>query len=185
MSLGALFIFLSPHFSLSLHPMYLSSESMPGFLDLSHCTFSLVCQCVSCERDLGGSSSGAEVRIRSNQLYCNDCYLRFKCKRANQRENFLSFEETTGSYAFSWACSHLFLRFTTIGSWVSGVIHSLSHSKKGCSESQLPRRRLWVGGTEGACTQKLGHCLWFAKIQKKLLMTPGLRIGVKTSLLSD
>ncbi|XP_050000639.1 LIM domain only protein 7 isoform X4 [Alexandromys fortis] len=58
-------------------------------------------KCVSCERDLGGSSSGAEVRIRSNQLYCNDCYLRFKCKRANQRENFLSFEETTGSYAFS------------------------------------------------------------------------------------
>ncbi|XP_057641711.1 LIM domain only protein 7 isoform X5 [Chionomys nivalis] len=58
-------------------------------------------KCVSCERDLGGSSSGAEVRIRSNQLYCNDCYLRFKCKRANQRENFLSFEETTSSYAFS------------------------------------------------------------------------------------
>uniref|UniRef100_A0A8D1NME6 LIM domain 7 n=1 Tax=Sus scrofa TaxID=9823 RepID=A0A8D1NME6_PIG len=36
-------------------------------------------KCVSCERDLGGSSSGAEVRIRNNQLYCNDCYLRFKC----------------------------------------------------------------------------------------------------------
>uniref|UniRef100_A0A8D1GEB5 LIM domain 7 n=1 Tax=Sus scrofa TaxID=9823 RepID=A0A8D1GEB5_PIG len=44
-------------------------------------------KCVSCERDLGGSSSGAEVRIRNNQLYCNDCYLRFKCKRANQGEN--------------------------------------------------------------------------------------------------
>ncbi|ERE88408.1 LIM domain only protein 7 [Cricetulus griseus] len=40
-------------------------------------------KCVSCECDLGGSSSGAEVRIRNNQLYCNDCYLRFKCKRAN------------------------------------------------------------------------------------------------------
>ncbi|XP_075806166.1 LIM domain only protein 7 isoform X19 [Microtus pennsylvanicus] len=38
-------------------------------------------KCVSCERDLGGSSSGAEVRIRSNQLYCNDCYLRFKSGR--------------------------------------------------------------------------------------------------------
>ncbi|XP_047611630.1 LIM domain only protein 7 isoform X5 [Phacochoerus africanus] len=38
-------------------------------------------KCVSCERDLGGSSSGAEVRIRNNQLYCNDCYLRFKSGR--------------------------------------------------------------------------------------------------------
>ncbi|XP_076786736.1 LIM domain only protein 7 isoform X4 [Arvicanthis niloticus] len=57
-------------------------------------------KCVSCGCDLGGSSSGAEVRIRNHQLYCNDCYLRFKCKRANQRENFLSFEETTGSYVF-------------------------------------------------------------------------------------
>ncbi|KAJ8787219.1 hypothetical protein J1605_005805 [Eschrichtius robustus] len=35
-------------------------------------------KCVACDRDLGGSSSGAEVRIRNNQLYCNDCYLRFK-----------------------------------------------------------------------------------------------------------
>ncbi|CAO2591772.1 LIM domain only protein 7 [Lemmus lemmus] len=58
-------------------------------------------KCVSCECDLGGSASGAEVRIRNNQLYCNDCYLRFKCKRANQRENFLSLEETTGTHAFS------------------------------------------------------------------------------------
>ncbi|XP_060250544.1 LIM domain only protein 7 isoform X22 [Ovis aries] len=55
-------------------------------------------KCVACERDLGGSSSGAEVRIRNNQLYCNDCYLRFKCKRANQGENFLSFTESTGSH---------------------------------------------------------------------------------------
>ncbi|XP_035308498.1 LIM domain only protein 7 isoform X2 [Cricetulus griseus] len=38
-------------------------------------------KCVSCECDLGGSSSGAEVRIRNNQLYCNDCYLRFKSGR--------------------------------------------------------------------------------------------------------
>uniref|UniRef100_A0A8C3YTI4 LIM domain 7 n=1 Tax=Catagonus wagneri TaxID=51154 RepID=A0A8C3YTI4_9CETA len=38
-------------------------------------------KCVSCDRDLGGSSSGAEVRIRNNQLYCNDCYLRFKSGR--------------------------------------------------------------------------------------------------------
>ncbi|XP_072478379.1 LIM domain only protein 7 isoform X29 [Notamacropus eugenii] len=35
-------------------------------------------KCVACERDLGGSSSGAEVRIRNNELYCNECYLRFK-----------------------------------------------------------------------------------------------------------
>ncbi|XP_006140024.1 LIM domain only protein 7 isoform X3 [Tupaia chinensis] len=57
-------------------------------------------KCVACECDLGGSSSGAEVRIRNHQLYCNDCYLRFKCKRANQRENLLSFKETSGSHAF-------------------------------------------------------------------------------------
>ncbi|EHB16779.1 LIM domain only protein 7, partial [Heterocephalus glaber] len=38
-------------------------------------------KCVSCERDLGGSSSGAEVRIRNHQLYCNNCYLRFKSGR--------------------------------------------------------------------------------------------------------
>ncbi|XP_051051238.1 LIM domain only protein 7 isoform X4 [Phodopus roborovskii] len=38
-------------------------------------------KCVSCECDLGGSFSGAEVRIRNNQLYCNDCYLRFKSGR--------------------------------------------------------------------------------------------------------
>ncbi|XP_057388779.1 LIM domain only protein 7 isoform X7 [Balaenoptera acutorostrata] len=38
-------------------------------------------KCVACDRDLGGSSSGAEVRIRNNQLYCNDCYLRFKSGR--------------------------------------------------------------------------------------------------------
>ncbi|KAL1781109.1 LIM domain only 7 [Sigmodon hispidus] len=44
-------------------------------------------KCVSCERDLGGSSSGAEVRIRNHQLYCNDCYLRFKCSLlTNKRE---------------------------------------------------------------------------------------------------
>ncbi|XP_026971856.1 LIM domain only protein 7 isoform X1 [Sagmatias obliquidens] len=38
-------------------------------------------KCVACDHDLGGSSSGAEVRIRNNQLYCNDCYLRFKSGR--------------------------------------------------------------------------------------------------------
>uniref|UniRef100_A0A5F8HDE8 LIM domain 7 n=1 Tax=Monodelphis domestica TaxID=13616 RepID=A0A5F8HDE8_MONDO len=35
-------------------------------------------KCVACQCDLGGSSSGAEVRIRNNELYCNECYLRFK-----------------------------------------------------------------------------------------------------------
>lgn len=38
-------------------------------------------KCVSCECDLGGSSAGAEVRIRNHQLYCNNCYLRFKSGR--------------------------------------------------------------------------------------------------------
>uniref|UniRef100_A0A7N4P1S6 LIM domain 7 n=1 Tax=Sarcophilus harrisii TaxID=9305 RepID=A0A7N4P1S6_SARHA len=57
-------------------------------------------KCVACECDLGGSSSGAEVRIRNNELYCNECYLRFKCKRANQRENLLPFKETSGSHAY-------------------------------------------------------------------------------------
>nr|XP_055216484.1 LIM domain only protein 7 isoform X16 [Gorilla gorilla gorilla] len=38
-------------------------------------------KCVACECDLGASSSGAEVRIRNHQLYCNDCYLRFKSGR--------------------------------------------------------------------------------------------------------
>ncbi|XP_027750108.1 LIM domain only protein 7 isoform X8 [Empidonax traillii] len=35
-------------------------------------------KCVACGCDLGGSRSGAEVRIRNNQLFCNDCYIRFK-----------------------------------------------------------------------------------------------------------
>ncbi|XP_041327149.1 LIM domain only protein 7 isoform X4 [Pyrgilauda ruficollis] len=35
-------------------------------------------KCVACGRDLGGSRSGAEVRIRNNKLFCNDCYIRFK-----------------------------------------------------------------------------------------------------------
>ncbi|XP_040440150.1 LIM domain only protein 7 isoform X1 [Falco naumanni] len=35
-------------------------------------------KCVSCGCDLGGSRSGAEVRIRNNKLFCNDCYIRFK-----------------------------------------------------------------------------------------------------------
>ncbi|KAH0624473.1 hypothetical protein JD844_031948, partial [Phrynosoma platyrhinos] len=35
-------------------------------------------KCVACECDLGGSQAGTEVRIRNNELFCNDCYLRFK-----------------------------------------------------------------------------------------------------------
>ncbi|KAM6286283.1 LIM domain only protein 7 isoform 3-T3 [Spheniscus humboldti] len=35
-------------------------------------------KCVACGCDLGGSHSGAEVRIRNNKLFCNDCYIRFK-----------------------------------------------------------------------------------------------------------
>ncbi|NWI36224.1 LMO7 protein, partial [Picathartes gymnocephalus] len=37
-------------------------------------------KCVGCGCDLGGSRSGAEVRIRNNKLFCNDCYIRFKSK---------------------------------------------------------------------------------------------------------
>ncbi|KAL8189922.1 UNVERIFIED_CONTAM: hypothetical protein K2H54_027093, partial [Gekko kuhli] len=37
-------------------------------------------KCVACECDLGGSQTGTEVRIRNNELFCNDCYLRFKSK---------------------------------------------------------------------------------------------------------
>uniref|UniRef100_K7G8Y9 LIM domain 7 n=1 Tax=Pelodiscus sinensis TaxID=13735 RepID=K7G8Y9_PELSI len=40
-------------------------------------------KCVACERDLGGSQSGAEVRIRNNELFCNDCYVRFKSKETS------------------------------------------------------------------------------------------------------
>ncbi|XP_041438853.1 uncharacterized protein LOC100037140 isoform X3 [Xenopus laevis] len=41
--------------------------------------FHLQCfKCTACETDLGGSESGAEVRIRNNELYCNSCYIRFK-----------------------------------------------------------------------------------------------------------
>ncbi|XP_074944768.1 LIM domain only protein 7 isoform X6 [Phalacrocorax aristotelis] len=35
-------------------------------------------KCVACGCDLGGSRSGAEVRIRNNKLFCNNCYIRFK-----------------------------------------------------------------------------------------------------------
>ncbi|NWZ76174.1 LMO7 protein, partial [Poecile atricapillus] len=37
-------------------------------------------KCAACGCDLGGSRSGAEVRIRNNKLFCNDCYIRFKSK---------------------------------------------------------------------------------------------------------
>ncbi|NXD36179.1 LMO7 protein, partial [Copsychus sechellarum] len=42
-------------------------------------------KCVACGCDLGGSRSGAEVRIRNNQLFCNDCYIRFKSKAIQLR----------------------------------------------------------------------------------------------------
>nr|XP_014344809.1 PREDICTED: LIM domain only protein 7 isoform X12 [Latimeria chalumnae] len=38
-------------------------------------------KCVACKSDLGGSESGAEVRIRNNELYCNDCYTKIKAAR--------------------------------------------------------------------------------------------------------
>uniref|UniRef100_A0A8C7M643 LIM domain 7a n=2 Tax=Oncorhynchus mykiss TaxID=8022 RepID=A0A8C7M643_ONCMY len=41
--------------------------------------YHLTCfKCIDCKSDLGGSEAGAEVRIRSRQLYCNSCYVRFK-----------------------------------------------------------------------------------------------------------
>ncbi|EPY76873.1 LIM domain only protein 7-like protein [Camelus ferus] len=56
-------------------------EDRPTYPDTAQpfpCGSTATQQCTACERDLGGSSSGAEVRIRNSQLYCNDCYLRFK-----------------------------------------------------------------------------------------------------------
>ncbi|XP_046701499.1 LIM domain only protein 7 isoform X3 [Silurus meridionalis] len=35
-------------------------------------------KCIQCKTDLGGSESGAEVRIRNKQLFCNSCYLQIK-----------------------------------------------------------------------------------------------------------
>ncbi|XP_053352602.1 LIM domain only protein 7 isoform X2 [Clarias gariepinus] len=35
-------------------------------------------KCIQCKTDLGGSESGAEVRIRNKQLFCNSCYMRVK-----------------------------------------------------------------------------------------------------------
>ncbi|XP_030056457.1 LIM domain only protein 7 isoform X1 [Microcaecilia unicolor] len=44
--------------------------------------FHLHCfKCTACESDLGGSQSGAEVRIRNNELYCNNCYIKFKARQ--------------------------------------------------------------------------------------------------------
>ncbi|KAK3543770.1 hypothetical protein QTP70_027187 [Hemibagrus guttatus] len=41
--------------------------------------FHLHCfKCFQCKTDLGGSESGAEVRIRNKQLFCNSCYMRVK-----------------------------------------------------------------------------------------------------------
>ncbi|XP_033867297.1 LIM domain only protein 7-like isoform X10 [Acipenser ruthenus] len=35
-------------------------------------------KCIACHSELGGSESGAEVRIRNSQLHCNSCYVKFK-----------------------------------------------------------------------------------------------------------
>ncbi|XP_058246944.1 LIM domain only protein 7 isoform X3 [Hemibagrus wyckioides] len=41
--------------------------------------FHLHCfKCFQCKADLGGSESGAEVRIRNKQLFCTSCYMRVK-----------------------------------------------------------------------------------------------------------
>ncbi|XP_051881844.1 LIM domain only protein 7-like isoform X2 [Pristis pectinata] len=35
-------------------------------------------KCISCSVDLGGTESGAEVRVRNNNLFCNACYAQYK-----------------------------------------------------------------------------------------------------------
>lgn len=125
--------------------------------------FLFVSQCVACERDLGGSSSGAEVRIRNNQLYCNDCYLRFKCKRANQGENFLSFTESTGSHVLPWTYDLLPFQLTfklcalelqALGispcrpqrgssEWVSGSVLRFQLHRVGCGAKDLETDVTW------------------------------------------
>ncbi|XP_041115683.1 LIM domain only protein 7 isoform X14 [Polyodon spathula] len=41
--------------------------------------YHLTCfKCIACHSELGGSESGAEVRIRNHQLHCNSCYVKFK-----------------------------------------------------------------------------------------------------------
>ncbi|XP_048862386.1 LIM domain only protein 7 isoform X14 [Brienomyrus brachyistius] len=78
------------------HPSSQKSRSVSGRKMCTHCDlplgkgaamvieslglcYHLSCfKCNSCKCDLGGSESGAEVRIRNGQLYCNDCYVRFK-----------------------------------------------------------------------------------------------------------
>ncbi|XP_060681888.1 LIM domain only protein 7-like isoform X5 [Hemiscyllium ocellatum] len=35
-------------------------------------------KCILCSIDLGGTESGAEVRVRNNKLYCNACYIQYK-----------------------------------------------------------------------------------------------------------
>ncbi|XP_053482906.1 LIM domain only protein 7 isoform X6 [Ictalurus furcatus] len=35
-------------------------------------------KCIQCKKDLGGKESGAEVRIRNKQLFCNSCYIQVK-----------------------------------------------------------------------------------------------------------
>ncbi|XP_078402103.1 LIM domain only protein 7 isoform X1 [Cetorhinus maximus] len=35
-------------------------------------------KCISCNIDLGGKESGAEVRVRDKRLYCNACHIQFK-----------------------------------------------------------------------------------------------------------
>ncbi|XP_072884022.1 LIM domain only protein 7 isoform X6 [Hemitrygon akajei] len=35
-------------------------------------------KCTSCSVDLGGTESGAEVRVRNNSLFCNSCYAQYK-----------------------------------------------------------------------------------------------------------
>ncbi len=47
----------------------------------THC-FLLILQCVSCWTDLGrGAESGAQVRVRHGQLFCNTCYSRVRGKQ--------------------------------------------------------------------------------------------------------
>ncbi|XP_032878885.1 LIM domain only protein 7-like isoform X8 [Amblyraja radiata] len=40
-------------------------------------------KCISCSVDLGGTESGAEVRVRNNNLFCNACYTQYKVGQSN------------------------------------------------------------------------------------------------------
>lgn len=63
-------------------------------------------QCIDCKSDLGGTEAGAEVRIRNKQLFCNSCYMRFKCESTTKR---ISIRMCL--FLFSWSVMLMFIFF--------------------------------------------------------------------------